>query len=272
MATNSQQRMSREARDRLRSYEARREVAEGRQRRRVRDNIAAVIGVAVVAILAVAAQIAYFSVGPGAPEAAPSESPTDDLPAGENIGVPEEEYAGYVTWTGDLVLNDVTLGIELDGANAPQAVSAFLFDVENGYYPGKTCHRLATSPGFELLQCGSLDGTGAGDPDFRYGPIENAPADDQYPAGTIAMARAGGDAYSNGHQFFIVYGDTTIPSDPVGGYTVIGRVTSGLEELVAAAIADGIDPDQLSADGTGAPAVPVTITDVVIHGQDPVVE
>jgi peptidyl-prolyl cis-trans isomerase B (cyclophilin B) len=91
--------------------------------------------------------------------------------------------------------------------------------------------------------------------------VENAPADDLYPAGTIAMARAGSDAYSTGSQFFIVYADTTIPADEAGGYTVIGTVTSGLDQLVsevtAAGVADG------STDGT--PAVPTTITSFTLQ-------
>lgn len=261
MASTSRKRESREARDRLKAYTARQEVHERRSRRRLRDNIVAVAGVAVVAALAATTQIVYFTAGPGAPMPAPSIS----AEAGDNVGVPSPDYAGYRTWTGELVLNDVALGIELDGAAAPQAVSAFLADVEDDYYPGKTCHRLGTGEGFELLQCGSLDGTGAGDPDFRYGPIENAPVDDVYPAGTIAMARAGGDAASNGHQFFLVFGDSTIPSDAAGGYTVIGTVTSGLDELRAQITDAGIDPEQLGADGTGAPAVPTTITSVSLE-------
>ena len=83
--------------------------------------------------------------------------------------------------------------------------------------------RLADTDGFAFLQCGSVDGTGAGDPDYSFGPIENAPTDNIYPAGTIAMARAGDDAYSNGHQFFIVTADTTLGADSAGGYTIVSR-------------------------------------------------
>ena len=126
-------------------------------------------------------------------------------------------------------------------------------DVQSGYYPDKTCHRMGDTPGFELLQCGSIDGVGGPDPAFHYGPVENAPADGVYPAGTIAMARAGGDAYSNGHQFFVVTGDTSLPADAAGGYTVVGTVTSGLDQLIAAIMSQGIDPATVGADGTGQP-------------------
>jgi len=106
-----------------------------------------------------------------------------------------------------------------------------------------------------VLQCGDPDGDASG-PGYSYGPIENAPADDVYPAGTIAMARVGQDAQSIGSQFFVVYDDTTIGSDSAGGYTVVGRVTSGLAELKAGVTSAG------TVDGStdGSPAVPTIIT------------
>jgi peptidyl-prolyl cis-trans isomerase B (cyclophilin B) len=45
------------------------------------------------------------------------------------------------------------------------------------------------------------------------------------------MARVGGDGSSMGSQFFIVYQDSRIPSDDVGGYTIFGKITSGLDGL-----------------------------------------
>ncbi len=235
-------------------------------KRRVRDNIVAVAGVVIVGALAAATQIFFFTAGPGAPTPEPSASASASPAAGENVGAPDASLSESRIWTGTMTLNsDIALGIELDGVNAPQAVAGFVQDSESGYYVDKTCHRLATQPTFQLLQCGSLDGTGASDPSFSYGPIENAPADDVYPAGTIAMARAGGDAYSNGHQFFLVTADTTIPADAAGGYTVVGRVTSGLDALVAAVVTPGIDPAGVGSDGTGSPLVPTTITALTIQ-------
>lgn len=266
MASSRQQREQREARERLRAYQARQEVHEKRGRRRRRDNVVAIVGGLLVAALAVTTQVIYFTAGPGAPAPAPSASPSPSAEAGQNVGAPDASLAEGRTWTGELVLNDdVTLGISLDGAAAPQAVAGWVQDVEDGYYEGKTCHRLATAESFSFLQCGSLDGTGTGDPDFSYGPVENAPADNIYPAGTIAMARAGGDAYSNGHQFFLVTADTTLPSDAAGGYTVVGTVTSGLDRLIAEITSAGPDPSTVGTDGTGTPAVATTITRVTLQ-------
>lgn len=266
MASGKQHKDQREARDRLQRYQARQQVHAHQTKRRVRDNIIAVAGVVLIAGLAATTQIFYFSAGPGAPTAEPSPGASD--PAGQNVGAPDPSLSEGRIWTGEMVLNgSIPLAIELDGVNAPQATAGFIQDAESGYYSGKTCHRLATSDGFAFLQCGSLDGTGAGDPDFSYGPIENAPADNIYPAGTIAMARAGNDAFSNGHQFFIVTDTTTLPSDSAGGYTVVGKVTGGLELLIQDVTSQGIDPESLesSPDGTGLPLIPTTITSVTLQ-------
>jgi len=254
------EREAREARTRLRRFTARQSVHEHQVGRRRRDNIFAIGGAVIVAILATLTQVVYFEAGPGAPVPTPSPTSSVDPTTGHNIGnIPNPATAEGRTWTGSLTLNDINLGIALDGAKAPQAVAVFVQEVKDGYFTGKTCHRLTTGQ-TSLIQCGSLGGTGAGDPNFMFGPIENAPADAVYPAGTIAMARAGGAAYSQGHQFFIMLSDGTLPNDAAGGYTVFGSVTSGLSSVISQ-IADAGTKDG-SADGQ--PAVPTSITGVTI--------
>ena len=98
------------------------------------------------------------------------------------------------------------------------------------FYEGVSCHRLVTD-GIFVLQCGDPDGTGGGGPGYNFGPIENAPADDSYVTGSLAMARVGGNGSSMGSQFFIVYQDSRIPSDDAGGYTIFGKITAGLDGL-----------------------------------------
>ena len=261
MASNDRQ--AREERARLRTYQARQEVHVRRHRRRMRDNVIAVTALVVVLTLATAAQLFYFSSGPGVPEAEATATPTPTAtpPAGENQGdVPSADIAEERTWTGTLTLNDIPLGIELDGAAAPQAVSSEISLIQSGFYDGTSCHRL-TRENIWVLQCGDPAGDGTGGPGYSYGPVENAPTDSVYPAGTIAMARQQQNAYSQGSQFFIVYEDTTLTPDEAGGYTVVGRVTSGLDQLKT-----GIT-DAGTADGgtDGAPAVPVTITGFTIQ-------
>ena len=255
----------REKQQRLRTYQARQTVHETRVARRRRDNILwAVIGVVVIAG-AILAQVAYSGIGPAAaPTASPSASASPGATAEPSASAepgafpsPDPAAAEGRAWTGTLVLNDdVTLDVELDGAAAPTAVASTISLANGGFYDGVPCHRI-TVTGIFVLQCGDPTGTGTGGPGYSYGPVENAPADDVYPAGTIAMARQGNNGDSMGSQFFIVYEDSTIPSDSAGGYTVLGRVTAGLDALRSAITDAGLDP----ADPNGvAPLVPTSIT------------
>ena len=261
-SSKNQEREAREARDRLKAYNARQAVHTVQSKRRRRDNLIAILGVVAIAAAATGVQIFYFSAGPGFVPV-PSASPSASAAAGANVGdVPDTSVSEFRTWTGDITINGIPLGIELDGQAAPQGVAAFVTDAQSGYYTGKSCHRLVDSPGSaELLQCGSENGDGISDPaTYSYGPIENAPADGIYPAGYLAIARTG-SAYGNGHQFFIVYGDSTLPGDEFGGYTVIGKITSGLDQLIAGVASGG----ESSGTGDGAPVIPTTIDTVTVQ-------
>jgi peptidyl-prolyl cis-trans isomerase B (cyclophilin B) len=260
------EREAREARERLRRYTARQEIHTGQQKRRRRDNLFAIGAVLVVAALATVTQVFYFSAGPGMPTAEPSASAEPTVPPGANVGdVPDPSVAEARTWTGTLQLNGLDFGIELDGAAAPQAVASFVTSTDDGYYQDKTCHRLVLTETAGLIQCGSFDGVGGTDTGYSFGPLENtAPDGATYPAGTIAMARAADNAYSQGRQFFITFGDSTLPDDSVGGYTIIGHVTSGLDQLLLDIAGGGItDTGRGSQDG--APTIPTVITGLSIQ-------
>lgn len=242
---------ARQARERLRAYQARQTVHEEKVRRRRRDNWVAGIAVLVIVALAIGTQLLFFAK-PAATSASASPSPSPSSSAA--AGVPSKSIAEGRTWTGDLTINGIKLGVSLDGAAAPQAVSSTIALTQKKFYDGLTCHRL-TNGGFYVLQCGDPNGDGSGGPGYSYGPIENAPKDDKYPAGTLAMARQSGNANSQGSQFFIVYKDTTIPSDSAGGYTVIGTITSGLDALVT----DVADKGVQGGGTDGKPAVATKI-------------
>lgn len=140
-----------------------------------------------------------------------------------------------------------------DGAKAPLTVTAMSFLATSGYFDQSICHRLTTS-GIFVLQCGDPKGTGQGGPAFMY-PDENLPTatENNYPAGTIAMANSGPN--TNGSQFFIVYADTTLSPN----YTIWGKVTKGLD-IVKAIAAQGV------ADGStdGAPKQAIAIESVSV--------
>ncbi|CAN5191841.1 hypothetical protein BH11ACT1_BH11ACT1_17310 [soil metagenome] len=232
------------------------------RRRRLQVIVGSLLGVLLVAVgVAVAVAVTGDKPSAATPSSIPSSTSSASPSPTSTRTLPDASIAGARTWTGTLTLNSGALGIELDGAAAPQAVANFVTLAKDGYFNGTVCHRLAL--GIHVLQCGDPTATGesgsggTGGPGYAWGPIENAPADGVYKAGTIAMARQSNNGSSMGSQFFLVYQDTTIPADTAGGYTIFGHITSGLG--VVQAIADA----GVTGGGTdGAPATRVTIEGV----------
>jgi peptidyl-prolyl cis-trans isomerase B (cyclophilin B) len=185
----------------------------------------------------------------------PCPAPSDATPADLTWPTPPPaSLAEKKSWTLAVETTCGPVSITLDGAAAPQAVASTIFLARNAFYDNTPCHRLTTG-GIFVLQCGDPTGTGGGGPGYSYGPVENAPADDLYPAGTVAMARQQNNGSSMGSQLFLVYQDSTISSDAAGGYTVVGKITSGLDTVQKVA-AGGIT----GTGGDGAPARKVSIT------------
>jgi peptidyl-prolyl cis-trans isomerase B (cyclophilin B) len=161
-----------------------------------------------------------------------------------------------------MTTNQGNLGLQLDNAKAPCTVNSFASLAQQGYFNDTPCHRLTTSQGLAVLQCGDPTGQGSGGPGYQFAneyPTDqyqpDAPALQQpvlYPRGTLAMANAGPG--TNGSQFFLVYKDSTLPPN----YTVFGTIdATGLATLdkIAAAGVKGGGED-------GAPATDVKITSV----------
>jgi len=174
------------------------------------------------------------------PEATPEAAPAVDLP---NAGITESNKAtiSFTTNQGEIV-------IETTPSLAPLTVNAIAALAQKNYFDKTICHRLTTE-GIYVLQCGDPTGTGTGGPGFNI-PDENLPeaVENNYPAGTVAMANAGPG--TSGSQFFLVYQDTTLGPD----YTIWGSITSGLDILQTIASAGVVDG------GTdGAPVTGVTI-------------
>ncbi len=256
----------------VKAREAKRHAAlahKAEQRRLARDKrwrIAAIvaaiaIGSGLVALIAVAIASGRTAASQLSASASASPSaPGVDLATGwaASPAPPDSGYAEGRTWKLGFTTNRGTIVMELDGEAAPQATASFVQLAREAFFDGTDCHRLTTDIIF-VLQCGDPFGTGSGGPSYRFGPIENAPADNVYPAGTVAMARVSGDAGSMGSQFFIVYKDSTIPSDAAGGYTVVGHVTDGL------AIVEGVaKAGTITSEPDGRPAVSVIITEVSV--------
>jgi peptidyl-prolyl cis-trans isomerase B (cyclophilin B) len=244
--------LSKAAKDRIKNYDAAVSVVNDRPATRKRDNLRSVVISVAAIVVALGLQFTYFSFGPGKPVVTP-------IPTYANSGdVPPVSVAENRDWTGSMKLNKTELTFKLDGKNAPQAVAAFVTLAKKGFYQNNKCHRL-TVTGIYVLQCGDPKGDGTGGPGFNFGPIENAPIDDIYRTGYLAFARTGGNGFSMGSQFFIVYTNSTIPRDAAGGYTVFGVVDKGLEEIYSIA-AKGIQ----DGSSDGKPVAPAVISDVTV--------
>ena len=181
------------------------------------------------------------------PEATPEAAPAVDLP---NAGITESNKAtiSFTTNQGEIV-------IETTPSLAPLTVNAIAALAQKNYFDNTICHRLTTE-GIFVLQCGDPTGTGTGGPGFNI-PDENLPeaVENNYPAGTVAMANAGPG--TSGSQFFLVYQDTTLGPD----YTIWGSITSGLDILKTIASAGVVGG---GADGTPATGVTIESTKVTI--------
>ena len=127
---------------------------------------------------------------------------------------PAKSYEATIhTENGDIV-------VELFPDVAPIAVNSFIFLADNGWYDGVTFHRVL--PGF-VAQGGDPSGTGFGGPGYAFEiEISEDVTFDQ--AGLLSMANSG--PTSNGSQFFITL--EPLPNLD-GGYTIFGRVISGMD-------------------------------------------
>jgi len=149
-----------------------------------------------------------------------------------------------------MATNQGNIGLQLDNAKSPCTVNSFASLAQQGFFNDTPCHRLTTSGGLAVLQCGDPTGQGTGGPGYQFDneyPTNQFQPDDPklgqpvvYPRGTLAMANAGPG--TNGSQFFLVYKDSQLPPN----YTMFGTIDqtglATLDKIAAAGTADG-SPD-----------------------------
>lgn len=139
-----------------------------------------------------------------------------------------------------IVTNKGTIVFTLDDAQAPLAVSSFVFLAEQGYFSGLTWHRVI--PDF-VIQGGDPTGTGTGGPGYTF-PDETVTG--EYTEGTVAMANAGPN--TNGSQFFICNADDT--QKLAKSYSIFGHVTHGLDVVKAIVQGDTMQTVTIEEAGT----------------------
>lgn len=243
------------ARRRAEKWQAHVAAVEARRARVRRISQILLAALVVAAVVAIVVAVVHHAQKPTTPALTPATS--SSAPASPAEPAPDPALAENRTWTATLTTSLGPITIELYGDKAPQAVASFVHLAQTDFFASTSCHRLTVTDPMFVLQCGDPTGTGTGGPGYSFGPIENAPADGSYPAGTVAMARQSGKADSMGSQFFVAYQDSTIPADQAGGYTVFGRVTQGLDLIQQAATAGVVK-------GSETPATKVTIEKVEV--------
>ena len=139
--------------------------------------------------------------------------------------------------------NKGTIVAQLTEDDAPLTTANFIELAERGFYNGLTFHRYV--PGF-VIQGGDPDGNGTGGSgknikgEFPDNGVNNSGKHDA--AGILAMARSG-DPHSASSQFYF----TLAPAPHLNsGYAVFGKVTSGLEAVMALREGDKINSVTIS--------------------------
>jgi peptidyl-prolyl cis-trans isomerase B (cyclophilin B) len=292
----SKERDRRRARER---YERQRHLQLAR-RRKIRQR--AGIGVAVVCVLGLIGGLTAALAGGSTPKATASASPSASASASATATASAavvKEPATHCTYTTSGVAAaakkvslppttpnykaaytatiNTSLGpidINLLNSKATCTANSFVHLATAGYYNASQCHRVTTSGGLYVLQCGdpyakaseklscsqTAKSPGTGGPGYEFAS-ENLPTGASrtvtYKAGTVAMANSGGSD-TNGSQFFLVYKDSTLGPN----YSPFGTITSGLDILQK--VANAGTTCTYSGPGDGAPKEKVIINSVTI--------
>jgi peptidyl-prolyl cis-trans isomerase B (cyclophilin B) len=247
------------------------------------------IGLAVVLVLGLATGLAVAFVGgpSGKPTAKASATAS---PSASNSAAAVAEPAHHCTYTvtdqsskpslppatpdykaaykATINTNLGKIQINLLNSKATCTVNSFAHLAAVNFWNKTQCHRLSTSDGLYMLQCGdptasgskqlscSTPALGSGGPGYQFASENLTGA--TYKTGTVAMANSG-TANSNGSQFFLVYKNTSLPAN----YTPFGTVTSGLDILQNVAKAGTSCTYQQA--GGGIPKEKVIINSVTIQ-------
>src|SRR5215471_17085853 len=279
----NRERQRRRARER---YERQQEQRLQR-RRKIRQRVG--IGFAVVLVLGLAAGLTVAFAGSSGKTASPKASASASASASSSAAAVAEP-AHHCTYTAtdqnskpslppatpdykaafNATMN-TNLGkvqISLLNSKATCTVNSFAHLAALNFWNKTQCHRLSTSGGLYMLQCGAppASGTktlscstptlGSGGPGYQFASENLTGA--TYQAGTVAMANSGGTD-TNGSQFFLVYKNTSLPAQ----YTPFGTITSGMDILQKVAKAG--TSCVYSGPGDGAPKEKVIINSVTIQ-------
>ncbi|SER95449.1 peptidylprolyl isomerase [Actinokineospora terrae] len=184
-----------------------------------------------------------------------------DKPAAKPATPPSgKDVAATGTASATLTINGAEVKATLDRALAPCTVNSFTNLAKQGYFNDTPCHRLTTTDGLQVLQCGDPSGTGSGGPGYSFD--DEVFPEIKYGRGLLAMANAGKNPETNkgtnGSQFFIVYGTAELPPN----YNLFGYIDADsmkkIDEIAKAGTISQGNP------GDGKPKNEVKISTVAV--------
>lgn len=281
-------------RERRRARERYERQREQRLQRRTKIRRRASIGGVVVLVAGLALGLSLAFIGSGSPKASPSPSKTPTSTASatpssstaavtepahhcaytrsglaaKQVSLPPTSPDYKAAYTATINTNLGKIEIALANSKATCTVNSFIHLASANFWNGSQCHRVTTSGGLYVLQCGDpyakaaskltcAQGSGApgtGGPGYQFHDENLTGA--TYTSGTVAMANTGPN--TNGSQFFLVYKNSTLGPQ----YTPFGTITSGLDILQKVANA-GVSCTY-NGPGDGAPKEKVIIDSVTI--------
>ncbi len=188
--------------------------------------------------------------------------------ASKKVSLPPATPDFSASYTATINTNLGKIEIALANSKATCTVNSFVHLASADFWNGSQCHRVTTTGGLYVLQCGdpyakaaeklscstASGSPGTGGPGYEFNDENLTGA--TYKTGTVAMANTGPN--TNGSQFFLVYKNSTLTPN----YTPFGTITSGLDILQKVANA-GITC-KYNGPGDGAPKEKVIIDSVTI--------
>jgi peptidylprolyl isomerase len=199
--------------------------------KRKKSNKTLFVAIAIIAIVVIAIGAYAILVNSGNQNQNPTPTPTPTPSTSPGASpTPDPLYVGATKVLLHTSMGDITIELRND---KPITTSNFIKLVTHGTYNNTIFHRIIA--GF-MIQGGDPKGTGFGDPSIPNIQDEIGNNNHNY-NGTIAMANTGAPNSASSQFFINVANNNNITYSNGttfdGSYTVFGKVTSGMDVVIA---------------------------------------